>query len=227
LLSARAIFQGIRACTQHEQCPEKSDIFYLWLQMRSDGTHPALGRDEWLNVIDEAGSVGVNWLVITLADASAPLDTVAALSQWAQGTHGMTVCIHTPAAQPNKELTALMDALEAPSAYLLVETAHADAFEPLKAQGIQVGLATPADHEAEQACDFPYKMVFVDAGGHLYTCGLVAGEEAFFLGSVFSGSLEHIVHNPKLPHSVDALETRSKDGCSGCPPLVAKYLCQH
>lgn len=138
----------------------------------------------------------------------------------------MTVCLHTSASTPDPALEGLVTTLAREKTYLLVESAHASAYTPLKEQGVCIGMASPASHIGDSACEYPYKMVFVNAEGNLYTCGLVAGEQEFFLGSVFSGSLERIVHNPKLPHSVDALETRPKQGCSGCPPLVAKYLCQ-
>tara|TARA_R110001592_G_scaffold22785_5_gene90280 strand:- start:329 stop:910 length:582 start_codon:yes stop_codon:yes gene_type:complete len=185
-----------------------------------------ISEEQWLNVIDEAASLGVNWLVITLGDAVDSLTLANTMCLWAQQTYEMTVCVHTSQAGPSPELESVITTLPRDHTYVLVEPEFADEFEDLRAQGVRVGLANPAPHEGEAACDFPYKMVFVDASGNLYTCGLVAGEEEFLLGSVFRGSLDQIVHNPGLPHSVNALGTRPKQGCSGCPPLVAKYLCQ-
>lgn len=223
----RKIVREVRACASAAAEQPAGDIFYLWLQMTVGTPAVAVAPEQWLNVIDEAASAGVNWLVISMGDSPANLEITEAMCRWAQDTHQMTVCLHTTMKAPDPALHTLLLSLPREATYLLVEPSFDTEFSALKAAGVQVALASPDGHEANSACDYPCKMVFVDACGSLYTCGLVAGEREFFLGSVFSGSLEHIVHHPELPHSVDALETRPKDGCSGCPPLVAKYLCQH
>lgn len=223
----RKIIREVRACASTAADQPAGDIFYLWLQMTVGTPAVAVAREQWLNVIDEAASVGVNWLVISMGDGVANMEVTEAMCRWAQDTHKMTVCLHTTMSAPEPTLRTMVCSLPKKETYLLVEPPFDAAFAELKTAGVQVALASPEAPEAHSACDYPCKMVYVDACGSLYTCGLVAGEREFFLGSVFSGSLEHIVHHPELPHSVDALDTRPKDGCSGCPPLVAKYLCRH
>lgn len=223
----RKIIREVRACASTAADQPTGDIFYLWLQMSAGTPAVAVAREQWLNVIDEAASVGVNWLVISMGDSIKNLEVTEAMCRWAQETHQMTVCLHTTMPEPHPTLRSALLSLPSSETYLLVEPSVEGAFAEFKSAGIQVALASQDTPEAPSACDYPCKMVYVDACGSLYTCGLVAGEREFFLGSVFSGSLEHIVHHPGLPHSVDALDTRPKDGCSGCPPLVAKYLCRH
>ncbi len=222
----RTVRRQVLACSALSDKKSAGDVFYLWIQLDPDGESPAIAPDNWLNVIDEAAAIGANWLVITLGDQERPPEHVDAMCHWAQDTHKMTVCLHSLESKLHPMVESLVVSLAQELTYLLVEPKHTHAFESLRERGVRVGLANPAPHDSDTACEFPYKMVFVDAGGNLYTCGLVAGEQEFFLGSVFNGSLEQITHNPQLPHSVAASKERTEDGCSGCPPLVAKYLCK-
>ena len=222
----RSVRRAVRSCASPGGQRPAGDVFYLWIQLGPHGESPALESSDWLNVVDEAASVGVNWLVVTLGISGELPHGLDAVCRWAQDTHSMTVCLHTGNDEPDPNLEALVASLETGHTYLLVEPEHMENFSRLGERGVHVGSANPVAHGEDSQCDFPYKMVFVNPAGNLYTCGLVAGETEFFLGSVFKGSMEQVVHNPKLPHSVDALEARPRNGCSGCPPLVAKYLCQ-
>ena len=221
----RSIRRGVRASSEQSAQRTVGDVFYLWVQLDADGDSPAVASDTWLNVVDEAAAIGANWLVITLGDLKGPVEHIEAMCRWAQDTHQMTVCLHSLEAALHPSVESLLLSLSRELTYLLVEPEHASAFTSLCGRGVRIGLANPAPNTNAAACKFPYKMVFVDAQGSLYTCGLVSGEKEFFLGTVFNGSLEQITHNPQLPHSVDAPGERPEDGCSGCPPLVAKYLC--
>lgn len=219
----RRIRRDLDECSRAAAHGTREDVFYLWLKM-GPGPATELSRDHWLNIIDEAASMGVNWLVITLGEP-ASREHVPAMGLWAQQTYGMVVCLHTPQGRLGTAERDLLRQLPADSSYLLVEPEHAAAFQNLEAEGINLRLAAPATPVSEEPCDYPNKMIFVDAQGHLYTCGLVAGDSDFFLGSVFDGSLDEIIHNPKLPHSVTEKQPSNHQNCSGCPPLVAKYLC--
>jgi len=201
-------------------------VTYLWLQLGPCGGSCKLSEDHLLNIIDEAASLGTNWLVVTLGATSARAH-VPALCRWAHETHGMVVCLHAPDGILQPPELDLLDQLPPESSFLLVEPEHAEAFGPMAERGIHVGLASPAETGEDSPCNYPHRMIFVDAQGRLYTCGLVSGKAEFFLGSVFDGSLDEIIHNPALPHSVPATTPSSHQSCSGCPPLVAKYLCDH
>lgn len=222
----RRIRQGLSRCSQAAGKKSPDNVFYLWLQMDTGDVTCALTEDQWLNIVDEAASLGVNWLVVTLGGSPESRAHVTGLCRWAQATHGMVVCLHAPHGEIDDDERNLLLELPRESTYLLVDPSHAPAFAHLEAQGVAVGSANPALPGDREPCEYPHKMIFVDARGNLYTCGMVSGEHEFFLGSVFDGSLDQIIHNPQLPHSVSVTEPGAHGRCSGCPPLVARHLCQ-
>lgn len=225
-LLGRRIRQGLTRCSSNAASKSGGDVFYLWLQTEALEGFPSLTADQWLNIVDEAASLGVNWLVVTVGEAGADRAEVADLCRWAQSTHGMVVCLHARHGEIGPSERALLLELPRESTFLLVEPELAASFADLAAEGVNVGSANPHSSESDrEPCDFPHRMIFVDSRGRLYTCGLVSGEHEFFLGSVLDGSLDSIIHNPQLPHSVSVSAPASHSGCSGCPPLVAKHLC--
>jgi len=225
-LLGRRIRQGLARCTQAAAAKAEGDVFYLWLQTEAVEGSPALSADQWLNIVDEAASLGVNWLVVTLGKLNDDREHVAELCRWAQATHGMVVCLHARHGELTEAERDLLRELPRECTFLLVDPEYSDAFSYLADEGIHVGGASPTSGgEDREPCDYPHRMIFVDAGGKLYTCGLVSGEHEFFLGSVLEGKLDEIIHNPKLPHSVSATDPDARVRCSGCPPLVARHLC--
>ncbi|MBX3178038.1 MAG: hypothetical protein KF886_11790 [Candidatus Hydrogenedentes bacterium] len=221
----RRIRQGLAACARAGAARSEGDIFYLWLQMGAGTESEALGDDEWLNIIDEAASLGVNWLVVTLGPPASRA-AVPAICRWARNTHDMTVCVHAAEGELRPEEREMLLELRGEACILLVEPEAAGEYADLEARGVSVAKSAPPIPEEGAACDFPARMVYVDPSGRLYTCGLVAGEEEFYLGSVMDGSLDAIMHNPRLPHCVTPSEPVPGRNCSGCPPLVARHLCQ-
>jgi radical SAM protein with 4Fe4S-binding SPASM domain len=221
----RRIRHGLAVCAQTSATRYADDVFYLWMQMGAGMETRSLSEDEWLNIIDEAASLGVNWLVVTLGPAASRA-AVPAICRWARDTHGMTVCVHAAEGGLRPEEREMLLELRGESCILLVDPAAAGDFADLEAEGVSVAQAAPAVPEEGSACDFPARMVYVDPSGRLYTCGLVAGDEEFYLGSVLDGSLDAIMHNPRLPHCVTPSEPVPGRNCSGCPPLVAQHLCQ-
>lgn len=225
-LLGRRIRQGLTRCSCEAASKPDGDVFYLWLQTEAVDDSPSLTPDQWLNIVDEAASLGVNWLVVTLGQPDADQTGVAELCRWAQSTHGMVVCLHARHGEIGPAERTLLLELPRKSTFLLVEPEQTASFADLAAEGVNVGSANPHSSEGDrEPCDFPHRMIFVDSRGRLYTCGLVSGEHEFFLGSVLDGSLDSIIHNPQLPHSVSVPAPAPHNGCSGCPPLVAKHLC--
>jgi radical SAM protein with 4Fe4S-binding SPASM domain len=225
-LLGRRIRQGLSRCTRAAAAKSDGDVFYLWLQTEVVEGSPALSGDQWLNIVDEAASLGVNWLVVTLGKLNEDRNHVADLCRWAQATHGMVVCLHARHGEINTAEKDLLRELPRESTFLLVDSDYTNSFSDLAEEGIHVGSASPTSGgDYREPCEYPHRMIFVNAGGKLYTCGLVSGEHEFFLGSVLEGTLDDIIHNPQLPHSVSATDPGAHVRCSGCPPLVAQYLC--
>lgn len=225
-LLGRRIRQGLARCTQAAAIKSEGDVFYLWLQTEAVEGSPILSEEQWLNIVDEAASLGVNWLVVTLGKLGEERGHVVEICRWAQATYGMVVCLHARYGEISEGEKVLLRELPRESTFLLVHPEHSDAFTDLADEGIHVGGANPGSGGDErEPCDYPHRMIFVDASGKLYTCGLVSGEHEFFLGSVLEGKLDEIIHNPRLPHSVSATDPSAHVRCSGCPPLVARHLC--
>jgi len=225
-LLGRRIRQGLSKCTQAAEARTGGDVFYLWLQTEPVEGAPTLTSDEWLNIVDEAASLGVNWLVVTLGPLCGERTEIAELCRWAHSTHGMVVCLHTRAGQISTHERQLLRELPPASTFLLVDPERVDDFSDLLEEGVRVCSANPAPSATDgETCEYPHRMIFVDSRGRLYTCGMVSGERDFFLGSVLDGSLDAIMHNPQLPHSVASTDPEAHTRCSGCPPLVAKHLC--
>lgn len=225
-LLGRRIRHGLSECARNAAARRDGDVFYLWLQTEAIDGEAALTEDQWLNIVDEASTLGVNWLVVTLGKPDGDRDQVARLCRWAQATHGMVVCLHTRYAELSPAEHDLLVELPRESTFLLVEPEHLAAFAELADGGVNVGSANPASESSDrESCEYPHRMIFVDARGRLYTCGLVSGEHDFFLGSVLDGDLNAIIHNPQLPHSVSVTDPGAHTRCSGCPPLVAQHLC--
>lgn len=222
----RRIRQGLSRCSHTAASKTGGDVFYLWLQTESVDHSPSLTGDQWLNIVDEAASLGVNWLVVTLGELKEDRAQVAELCRWAQTTHGMVVCLHARHGEISPSERQLLLDLPRESAFLLVEPEYAALFAELAAEGVNVGSASPASSGGDrEPCEYPHRMIFVDSRGRLYTCGLVSGDHEFFLGSVLEGNLDAIIHNPQLPHSVSVTDPGAHTRCSGCPPLVANHLC--
>ncbi len=225
-LLGRRIRQRLSKCTRGVEARSGGDVFYLWLQTEAVEGSPSLTADQWLNIVDEASSLGVNWLVVTLGPGSGGRTDVVELCRWAHSTHGMVVCLHTRDGQLGGEERQLLRELPADSTFLLVDSMSAGDFSDLASEGVHVCSANPVPAgTGGETCEYPHRMIFVDARGRLYTCGMVSGEHEFFLGSVLDGSLDAIMHNPQLPHSVSSSDPEAHSRCSGCPPLVAKHLC--
>lgn len=226
-LLGRRIRQGLSKCSQAAESRLGGDVFYLWLQTEPVEDGSTLTADQWLNIVDEAASLGVNWLVVTVGSLSGTRSDVAELCRWAHDTHGMVVCLHARAGQISDEERQMLLELPAASTFLLTDPEGEGAFSDLAAADVRVCSANPAPSGTDgETCDYPHRMIFVDSRGRLYTCGMVSGEHEFFLGSVLHGSLDTIIHNPQLPHSVSSSNPGDHSRCSGCPPLVAKHLCQ-
>jgi len=184
------------------------------------------GVNHWLNAIDEAASVGVLWLVVSVKSSLSDRPEIWPVCEWAQQTHGMTVGLHVETGALSPEEIDRLKELEAGKTRLFVQHENLDALRHLEEHGIQVCAADVAANEPGRPCQKPGKMVFVNAEGRLYTCGMVQGNEAYCMGSMFEGTFNEILHDPSLPHSVPPGEQDDPHGCDGCPPLLARFLAE-
>jgi radical SAM protein with 4Fe4S-binding SPASM domain len=224
------IREEIGRCSKTSHSSSK-DIAYLWVHVTGRATEggchggtPSLSLQDWLNVVDEAASLGVNWLVISVGSKLADFPDVWQVCDWAQSVHGMTVGIHCAENSLSDEDVEAIQQLEGSLTRLLVPKRDVEKLRYLEETGILVREANPRPGEQQTPCEKPTRMVFVNPQGHLYTCGLVEGMEEYHLGNVFNGTLDAILHNASLPHAISDQVPRNGHGCDGCPPIMADFF---
>ncbi len=221
---------GIEACTGKSF----DEVTYLWLNFSLPGHEqgndaapicPELGLDQWLNVIDEAASLGVAWLVVSVKAALSEFPDLFKICDWAQNTHGISVGLHIHCMEMSSEEIQALCKLDKSKTRILVTRDVIKAMRHLEEEhGLQLCVADPHPEGVLAPCENPGRMVFVNTRGELYTCGLVEGREDYKLGNVFEDSFKKIVGDPNLPHQVPYESAMVPHGCDGCPPLVTQYF---
>lgn len=207
-------------------------IEYLWIYAREHGLGkcpPPPGAslpdlEHWLNVVDEAASLGARWLVVSVEETT--LDAIPELlpiCKWAQDAHDMSVVIHTNAKSIDEAELAALKQLDQALLRLFVTQENHSAFAHLEADGIRVRIGQP-DRVGEHGCGMPKSMVFVNGMGELYTCGMVEGDERFRMGNIYERKFGEVLCDPALPHAVPPEARHKSHGCDGCPPLLANRL---
>ena len=231
----RIIGKSLKRCSEafyEQDLTEQECVKYLWIYVGSPAagntrhaTADALELDEWLNVIDEAASLGAHCVLVS---AQTPLESCAYLwhlCQWAQDTHDMMVGLYAHGAQLTEQDIEAMEQLNLTKMCLFVDQEHLDEAEAAVQKRVTV---CPADVEPQEhriPCELPEDIICVSADGTLYTCGLVLGDPRFSLGNVFDRPLFTIVDDDSLPRTVpvDVPHNNRRD-CSGCPPLMLRRV---
>lgn len=214
-------------------------IEYLWIHASHEGIggrpgalplgDPLPSLDHWLNVVDEAASLGAKWLMLTVHSPLSDSPDALTLCHWAQSAHGMGIAIHTTASALSENDIQAIEALDLTLVRLFVNGEALDAMKSLEARGIQVRPAEirHAGPAQSSGCAMPQNMLYVNAKGELYTCGMVNGNTNFRLGDIYSRPFGSVVDDPCLKHSIPAETPYEDHGCDGCPPLLANSLHGH
>jgi radical SAM protein with 4Fe4S-binding SPASM domain len=206
-------------------------IKYLWLYFSSDGTargpggqQKELGADEWLNILDEAASLGVECVLACVATPLADQSNALSLCQWAQDIHDMSVGVFIHSGRMGKDDVEVLAKLKCEKTCLFLREECADDAAHATEQGINVcsGSVTPEDHTPP--CDLPEDMLCVGPDGSLYTCGLVLGHEKFKLGNALATPLRQVVDDDSLPRTVPHDAPYEEHKCDACPPIMAKRV---
>ncbi len=234
----RSIMQVLRKCAEKQGCKGGGSgtetLKYLWMNISSQaepvsgkprrGAREALSPEDWLNVVDEAASLGVKCIVIRVGASLEVHPELWAICSWAQRTYGIDVGIHTCAKKLKKSEVEELKRLELCRTWLFVDDSSLKGFETVKEAGICV-LAARVDHEEHSPpCDMSEEMVFVGPEGVLYTCGLVSDDDHFRMGHVSEKLIEDFVKDPALPHTVPEWAPHPENGCNACPPIMARRM---
>lgn len=231
---AKSLKQRLKDCCKEAGAQKKEEIIYLWICVNAEGLkrgfcqnqdinlHP---MQEWLNVVDEAASLGANWLILSVADTLGKCDAIWPISKWAQQVHGMTVGIHlkNDESLSESEIT-LIRQLDAKKTRVLLRQESEKNIRTLKKRGITVWTANPQPDGEVPNCQGPTRMIYVNEKGVLYTCGLVEGNEAYRMGHIADTRLKNIIGDPETPRLVHNDIHVVAPGCDGCPALIANFF---
>jgi radical SAM protein with 4Fe4S-binding SPASM domain len=209
------------------------EVTYLWIAVSDDGlghTGKAddggivLSTEDWLNVIDEAASLGANWVVLTLTTKLSQFSEIWDICRWAQDTHGMMVGVHLGVDEVTAEDTQHLLSMNLDKLRLLVRSESHEKLAFLEHQGVVLWTANPQPDGVKPNCQGPSRMIYVNAEGYLYTCGLVDGTPDYLMGSVLHDRLKHVIKSSSVRHCVEEDLHLVTSACDGCPALIANYF---
>lgn len=207
-------------------------VKYLWMHVTSNGidygTAGSLTTGHWLNVVDEAAALGVQWIVIGWEASPGNASGIWSVCRWAQDNYDCHVGIHLLKGELRPGDVESLLSLNRGLTHVLVDQCRIDSVRNLARHGIDICDADVSLIHRTGTCTLPDDMVCVGPQGKLYTCGLVLGNESFCLGSVFDRAFSHVVTDQSLPHHVPEYIARDDNhhSCNACPPLMVGRLLQ-
>jgi radical SAM protein with 4Fe4S-binding SPASM domain len=234
---SRSLLAGIRRRASElseDECVAEGKVKYLWLYVTDSGLHhfddggetgeQELSTNDWLNVVDEAASLGVTSLVICVGASLPEQSEIWKICHWAQDVHDMTIGIHFLGAPLTKNLVEELELLDPAKTHLYVEPDVLEEVRRRAPRGISVCEAALGDRDEHRPCSIPESMICVGPSGKLYTCGLVLGDEQYYLGDILEKKLEGVMTDDSLPHTVPKGACYNENGCDACPPLMVKRV---
>lgn len=184
-----------------------------------------MSEEHWLNVVDEAASLGVDTLVISVHTAPSERAELAAICKWAADTHGMRVGVHLSEAPIGAADAAILRGLAGEKFCVFVNSRRRTEVASVLGDGVKLVDADGLEDGAMQPhCELPRQMACVSDGGEMYTCGLVLGQDGFFLGNANEAPIKKVHGDDALPHHVPAGTSDAPHRCEGCPPLLEERL---
>lgn len=214
----------------------REGVEYLWIHLArkecpDDADQQPLELEAWLNIVDEAATLGTNWVVIYVGGDLDAYSDLWALSRWAQETHGMRVALHYTGQLLSPAHVDELNSLDASRTHLFVDQCCVDAFRANASLRVGVVAASLPEHARQSNCTSPANIACVHTDGSMYCCGLVVGDGNFAMGDARSRPLVDVVHDEELPHAVKDTENYPLQGCDGCPShlshIVFEQLDQH
>lgn len=227
----RAVADALGRCCKGHGGETCESVKYLWIHFPGTAEHTtpeaaekALTTDEWMCVIDEAASIGVKSIIISVGSPLQQVPQLVPVCEWAQNEHDMIVGIHAYVALRPAD-AAVLEKLNVAKTRVFADGEHIESARFVEELGIPLHCADGLhDYEEQPQCDLPSTMTCVDPKGTMYTCGLVLGQEQFSLGHIFGRTLSSVVKDNSLPHVIPAGASSGTHRCNGCPPLMAKKM---
>jgi len=230
----RAIARKLRECAESHPLDAPSqpgNIKYLWMNLDSqdvaiDADRPPVRMtvEEWLTVVDEAASFGIQSIVICVGDSFGNYPDIWEICRWAQRVHGLKVGFHTTSGELDAAAISQLAKLDPARTCLFVPKASLDAVSSIERAGIPICVADVHEDDRSLPCAGPRSLVFVGPGGTLYSCGFVFGNQQFELGHVLDKPLETVLSDTSLPRTVTVGTQTLGHGCDGCPNQMVKRM---
>jgi hypothetical protein len=222
----RRISANLRKCSTHhcaDTLPE--NVKYLWATFRAD-EDGALDVQEWLNVVDEAASLGLEFIVFSVEGRLHQQDTLWQVCKWAQDVYGLHVGVHVYHGDLGEDEIAAFKQLDLKSARLFVGKEYIESLRFLEEEGVALRVADPAGSARANpapCCDLPRQMLYVDSKGIMYTCKYVQDNSDYRIGHFCSRTFKNVVDDPSRPAVVPEDAPERAHGCDGCPPVVNNF----
>lgn len=235
----QSLVRTLRKCAKAFCSIEPETVKYLWVHIADDvfvpqqyrnGHDPQaqeLTTEEWLNVIDEAASLGAETVIVSVGVPIAEKPYVWDICEWAQTVHGMTVGLYVYGANLTEDDVRRLARLDRGKTRLFVDSADLDRLRYADEQfGVQLCIADGLmPDEPAHTCHLPQSMTCVGSRGALYTCGLVLGDQRFHMGDINRKRLDGVMTDANLPHHIpegSAPDTPRR--CNACPPLMEQRM---
>jgi hypothetical protein len=232
----RTIAAQLRKCVEaasEQVVPRRQAAKYLWIDLAGEGgsrtPHEPMGArkpalEEWLNIVDEAASVGVHWLVICGGTHLSAHPETWSICRWAQNAHGMDVGIHTHAQVLSASEMDHLARLGPGHTWLFVRSEHIAGMREAEARGVKVCASDVEECDQAPPCDLPLDMVYAGPQGVLYSCGLVLDDDRFCFGHISERPLDQVLNDTVTSRHVPAWVPYRKHACDACPPIMAKRM---
>lgn len=207
----------------------REGVEYLWIHLArkdcpEDAEQRPLELEAWLNIVDEAATLGTNWVVIYVGNDLDAYPDVWELSRWAQETHEMRVALHYTGHSLTDRHVRELNLLDVSRTYLFVEQPLVEVFRAMNSLRVGVVGATLPEHARQSNCTSPSNIACVHTDGSMYCCGLVVGDGNFEMGDARARPLVDVVHDDTLPHAVNGTERYPLQGCDGCPSHLSHIV---
>jgi radical SAM protein with 4Fe4S-binding SPASM domain len=189
---------------------------------KTEKEHKVLTREEWLTLIDETASIGVEYVIICLGKGISHFPALWDICHWAQSAHHTFVGLHLCEGALDAEARAELEKLDPKLTWLCLPVSDEAGRAYAAQRGITLCSSEVTEEDHTPPCDMPEQMVFVGPDGVLYTCGLVLGNDQFCLGKAMEKSLDAVFADDELPHTIPPDTDWARGRCNACPPIMVK-----